>query len=91
LNPQFDGKPAPGKVLVMSIAPDGTTRVFEDLMVKELEARGVAAVPSYRVLPADGTASQPARGCREGSLGRNAHVAPDRCDAEHPCRPSVAM
>ena len=60
LNPQFDGKPAPGKVLVMSITPDGTTRrVFEDLMVKELEARGVAAVPSYRVLPADGPASQP--------------------------------
>lgn len=59
LNPQFDGKPAPGKVLVMSITPDGTTRrVFEDLMVKELEARGVAAVASYRFLPADGAASQ---------------------------------
>lgn len=59
LNPQFDGKPAPGKVLVMSSTPDGTTRrVFEDLMVKALEARGVAAVPSYRFVPADGPASQ---------------------------------
>lgn len=60
LNPQFDAKPPPGKVLVMSITPDGTTRrVFEDLMVKELEARGIAAVPSYRYLAEDGPATQP--------------------------------
>lgn len=60
LNPQFDGKPSPGKVFVMSFTPDGTTRrVFEDAMVNALEARGVAAVPSYRFLAADGAASQP--------------------------------
>lgn len=59
LNPQFDGKPAPGKLLVVSITPDGTTRrVFEDLMVKELQARGVDAVPSYRFMPADAAGSQ---------------------------------
>lgn len=58
-DPQFDGKPSGGKVLVVGIAPDGTTRrIFEDLMVKELEARGVAAVPSYRFLGADAPASQ---------------------------------
>lgn len=60
LNPQFAGKPPAGKVLVMSITPDGTTRrVFEDAMVEKLVARGVAAVPSYRFLAADGPATQP--------------------------------
>ncbi len=64
LNPQFAGKPpivgSTGKVLVMSITPDGTTRrVFEDLMVADLAARGVAAVQSYRFLPGDGTTTQP--------------------------------
>jgi hypothetical protein len=62
-NPQFAGKPpigAAGRLLVVSVTPDGTTRrVFEDLMVANLEARGVAAVQSYRFLPADGAATQP--------------------------------
>lgn len=60
INPQFDARPVTGKVLVVSITPDGTTRrVFEDLMVENLQARGVSAVQSYRWLPADGTASEP--------------------------------
>lgn len=60
LNPQFGARPLAGKVLVIGIAPDGTTRrVFEDLMVGELVARGASAVPSYRFLPADGPATQP--------------------------------
>ena len=63
LNPQFAGKlPMVGgddKLLVISITPDGTTRrVFEDLMVANLAKRGVTAVQSYRLLPADGAATQ---------------------------------
>jgi len=62
-NPQFAGKPPigpNGKLLIVSITPDGTTRrVFEDLMVANLGARGVAAVQSYRFLPADGATTQP--------------------------------
>ena len=63
LNPQFDGKPpivgGNDKLLVISITPDGTTRrVFEDLMVANLAKRGVTAVQSYRLLPADGAATQ---------------------------------
>ncbi|MEO8123060.1 MAG: hypothetical protein ABI633_03345 [Burkholderiales bacterium] len=89
-NPQFDGKPPLGKLLVMSITPDGTTRrVFEDMMVKELEARGIAAVPSYRFLAADGpaTPSQVEAAVKESgaqsiltsrviSATQNIHVAP---------------
>ena len=59
INPQFAGKPMAGKVLVMSITPDGTTRrVFEDLMVQNLQARGVSAVQSYRWLSAEGAPSE---------------------------------
>lgn len=58
-NPQYEGKPPFGKLLVLSVTADGTVRrVFEDLVVANLGARGVTALPSYRFLPADGPATQ---------------------------------
>lgn len=89
-NPAFDGKPQTGKVIVMSITSDGTTRrVFEDLMVKQLEARGIAAVPSYRFIAADGpvvqsqveaavkeSGAQSILTSRVVSATQNIHVAP---------------
>jgi hypothetical protein len=61
VNPEA-GKRLPVKnVLVIGISRDTTARrIYEDTMVAQLTARGVKAQPSYRHLPDDGPAPQPA-------------------------------
>src|SRR5512134_1154683 len=69
LNPEAGGRLPVRNVLVMGISRDTTARrVYEDTMVAQLAARGVKAQPSYRSLPDDGPAAQPAieRAVREG-------------------------
>ena len=61
LNPQAGGRLPVRNVLVMGISRDTTARrVYEDAMVAQLTTRGVKAQPSYRTLPDDGPAPQPA-------------------------------
>jgi hypothetical protein len=61
VNPEA-GKRLPVKsLLVIGISRDTTARrVYEDTMVAQLAARGIKAQPSYRHLPDDGPAPQPA-------------------------------
>jgi hypothetical protein len=61
LNPEASSRLPVRNVLVMGISRDTTARrVYEDTMVAQLAARGVKAQPSYRSLPDDGPAAQPA-------------------------------
>jgi len=61
LNPEAGGRLPVRNVLVIGISRDTTARrVYEDTMVAQLAARGVKAQPSYRSLPDDGPAAQPA-------------------------------
>jgi hypothetical protein len=61
LNPEAGGRLPVKSVLVIGISRDTTARrVYEDTMVAQLAARGVKAQPSYRGLPDDGPAAQPA-------------------------------
>ncbi len=61
LNPEAGSRLPVRNVLVMGISRDTTARrVYEDTMVAQLAARGVKAQPSYRSLPDDGPAAQPA-------------------------------
>ena len=61
LNPEAGSRLPVRNVLVMGISRDTTARrVYEDTMVAQLTARGVKAQPSYRSLPDDGPAAQPA-------------------------------
>ncbi|HET9024443.1 MAG TPA: hypothetical protein VFN64_07700 [Burkholderiaceae bacterium] len=61
LNPQAGGRLPVRNVLVIGISRDTTARrVYEDAMVAQLTVRGVKAQPSYRTLPDDGPAPQPA-------------------------------
>jgi hypothetical protein len=61
LNPEAGSRLPARSVLVMGISRDTTARrVYEDTMVAQLAARGVKAQPSYRSLPDDGPAAQPA-------------------------------
>jgi hypothetical protein len=61
LNPEAGGRLPVKNVLVIGISRDTTARrVYEDTMVAQLTARGVKAQPSYRSLPDDGPAAQPA-------------------------------
>jgi hypothetical protein len=61
VNPQAGARLPVKSVLVIGISRDTTARrVYEDAMVAQLAARGVKAVPSYRTLPDDGPAPQPA-------------------------------
>lgn len=61
LNPEAGSRLPVRNVLVIGISRDTTARrVYEDTMVAQLAARGVKAQPSYRSLPDDGPAAQPA-------------------------------
>jgi hypothetical protein len=61
LNPQAGNRLPVKNVMVIGISRDTTARrVYEDTMVAQLAARGVKAQPSYRTLPDDGPAPQPA-------------------------------
>lgn len=61
LNPEAGNRLPVRNVLVIGISRDTTARrVYEDTMVAQLAARGVKAQPSYRSLPDDGPAPQPA-------------------------------
>ncbi len=61
LNPEAGNRLPVRNVLVIGISRDTTARrVYEDTMVAQLTARGVKAQPSYRSLPEDGPAAQPA-------------------------------
>jgi len=61
LNPEAGSRLPVKNVLVIGISRDTTARrVYEDTMVAQLAARGVKAQPSYRSLPDDGPAEQPA-------------------------------
>ena len=61
LNPEAGGRLPVRNVLVIGISRDTTARrVYEDAMVAQLMGRGVKAQPSYRTLPDDGPAPQPA-------------------------------
>lgn len=61
LNPEAGGRLPVSNVLVIGISRDTTARrIYEDTMVAQLAARGVKAQPSYRNLPDDGPAAQPA-------------------------------
>ncbi|MGE5161211.1 MAG: hypothetical protein ACM3O5_06875 [Betaproteobacteria bacterium] len=61
LNPDAGSRLPVKSVLVIGISRDTTARrVYEDTMVAQLAARGVKAQPSYRSLPDDGPAAQPA-------------------------------
>jgi len=61
LNPEAGNRLPVRNVLVIGISRDTTARrVYEDTMVAQLAARGVKAQPSYRSLPDDGPAAQPA-------------------------------
>jgi hypothetical protein len=61
LNPEAGSRLPVRNVLVIGISRDTTARrVYEDTMVAQLTARGVKAQPSYRSLPDDGPAAQPA-------------------------------
>jgi hypothetical protein len=61
LNPEAGDRLPVRNVLVIGISRDTTARrVYEDTMVAQLAARGVKAQPSYRSLPDDGPAAQPA-------------------------------
>ena len=61
LNPEAGSRLPVRNVLVIGISRDTTARrVYEDTMVAQFAARGVKAQPSYRSLPDDGPAAQPA-------------------------------
>ena len=61
LNPEAGNRLPVRNVLVIGVSRDTTARrVYEDTMVAQLIARGVKAQPSYRSLPDDGPAAQPA-------------------------------
>lgn len=61
LNPEAGNRLPVRNVLVIGISRDTTARrIYEDTMVAQLAARGVKAQPSYRNLPDDGPAEQPA-------------------------------
>lgn len=61
LNPEAGSRLPVRNVLVIGVSRDTTARrVYEDAMVAQLAARGVKAQPSYRSLPDDGPAAQPA-------------------------------
>jgi len=61
LNPEAGSRLPVKNILVIGISRDTTARrVYEDTMVAQLAARGVKAQPSYRSLPDDGPAAQPA-------------------------------
>jgi len=61
LNPEAGNRLPVRNVLVIGISRDTTARrIYEDTMVAQLAARGVKAQPSYRSLPDDGPAAQPA-------------------------------
>jgi hypothetical protein len=61
LNPQAGSRLPAKNVMVIGISRDSTARrIYEDAMVAQLAARGVKAQPSYRSLPDDGPAPQPA-------------------------------
>jgi hypothetical protein len=58
-NPKFAGTPPMRSILVMGITKDpNNRRNFEDQMVRQLDARGVKAVPSYQFAPNTGAADQ---------------------------------
>ena len=53
-----DPGPAFTKLLVVGVSRSASVRrVFEDEMVKALQARGVTAIPSYTLIPEDGPVS----------------------------------
>lgn len=59
VDPEFVGKPPIRSVMVLSITKDtANRRTFEDQMVKQLAARGVHGVPSYRYAPEAGAVEQ---------------------------------
>jgi hypothetical protein len=61
VNPQAGNRLPLKNVMVMGISRDTTARrIYEDAMVAQLTARGVKAEASYKVLPDDGPAPQPA-------------------------------
>ena len=61
LNPQAGARLPVRNILVIGISRDTTARrVYEDAMVAQLATRGIKAQPSYRSLPDDGPAAQPA-------------------------------
>lgn len=61
LNPQAGNRVPVKNMLVIGITRDTTARrIYEDAMVAQLAARGVKAQASYRLLPDDGPAPQPA-------------------------------
>lgn len=61
VNPEAGARLPVKSVLVIGISRDTTARrVYEDTAVAQLTARGVKAQPSYRHLPDDGPAPQPA-------------------------------
>jgi hypothetical protein len=61
LNPEAGNRLPVRNVLVIGISRDTTARrIYEDTMVAQLAERGVKAQPSYRSLPDDGPAAQPA-------------------------------
>lgn len=60
-NPQAGNRLPVRNVLVIGITRDTTARrIYEDAMVAQLAARGVKAQASYKSLPDDGPAPQPA-------------------------------
>ena len=61
VNPEAGNRLPVRNVLVIGISRDSTARrIYEDAMVVQLAARGVKAQPSYKSLPEDGPAPQPA-------------------------------
>jgi hypothetical protein len=53
-DPRFSGPPLT-KILVIGVTKQaGIRRTFEDEFVRQLQARGVQAVPSYSLIPEDG-------------------------------------
>jgi hypothetical protein len=55
VNPQYAGKRSVKSVMVMSAVRDSTNRrIFEDRMVAALNAAGVQAVQSYKLIPEEG-------------------------------------
>lgn len=68
-DPKFSAKPI-RSILVVGITRDSTNRrVFEDAMVAQLAARGVKAMPSYRIAPESGPVSEVAMQQAMSDLG----------------------
>jgi len=61
-NPKGEGYRIGSVLAVATIADSTSRRVLEDRLVAALAARGVAAQPSYRLLPEAGPASEPQLG-----------------------------